>query len=90
MVAAFPLLPILNFIVALLLFYVLIGRLLLPFQFGITILCLCLFVQCIIYGVNMVLWSDNVDIKAVVWCDIGEYISLYVSVSDADRFRSQQ
>ncbi|KIY44535.1 fungal pheromone STE3G-protein-coupled receptor, partial [Fistulina hepatica ATCC 64428] len=33
-----------------------------------------LFVVNFIYGVNALLWADNVEIKAVVWCDIATKI----------------
>lgn len=29
-----------------------------------------LFAVNMIYGINSILWADNVDIKARVWCDI--------------------
>ena len=38
---------------------------------GVTFLCFWLFFENLTYAVNAVLWSDNVDVKHYVYCDIG-------------------
>ena len=38
---------------------------------GVSFLCFWLFWGNLTYGINAVLWSDNADVKAYVYCDIG-------------------
>ena len=39
---------------------------------GVSFLCFWLFWGNLTYGINGVLWSDNDDVKAFVYCDIGK------------------
>jgi len=79
---AYPLYPILCFICATLLTFILWlrlkrGRL----NFGICTLCLCVILHCIIYGVGAIVWARDADIKAVVWCDIVTHVQMFITVS---------
>lgn len=40
-----------------------------------------LFLVNVAHGVNTIVWSDNFDLKLLVWCDIGEYCRPTGSVS---------
>ena len=68
---AYPLVPVANFLSA---FLVLIPLpwLLQHWNTGAWTHAIWSSLLCFITGVNTTLWSDNVDIKAVVWCDISE------------------
>jgi pheromone a factor receptor len=52
----------------------------LPYQwrtrnFGMISLIAWLFVVNLIYGINAIIWADNVDIVAVPWCDISMFFT---------------
>jgi hypothetical protein len=38
---------------------------------GLLFLCFWLFLGNLTFGVNAIIWSDNADLKAFVYCDIG-------------------
>ena len=38
---------------------------------GVVFLCFWIFVQCVIYAVNTIVWSNNYDVKFYIYCDIG-------------------
>ena len=39
---------------------------------GVAFLCFWLFFECLTEGVNVIIWSDNADIKLYIYCDIGQ------------------
>ena len=67
----YPLVPVVNIFFAFLLLLLLPWRLnswsiaLQIYTIWLTVLCLC-------RGVNSIIWKDNVDDIAPIWCDIGE------------------
>jgi hypothetical protein len=42
---------------------------------GVMFLCFWLFWELLTEGINAVIWSDNMEIKLYVYCDIGELIA---------------
>jgi hypothetical protein len=68
----YPLLPVLSIICSTLLFVVLTTNLAHErWNLGVLTLCFWLFIENLITGVSTIVWSDNADIKALVYCDIG-------------------
>jgi hypothetical protein len=45
---------------------------------GLMILCICLFLENLTGGINAVIWADNADIKAYVYCDIGKPVQIWL------------
>ncbi|VDC07998.1 unnamed protein product [Peniophora sp. CBMAI 1063] len=68
---SFPALPIAFLLSAVLLLFVLLTSFMQrSWNLGITFLCFWLFVDNITTAINMIIWSDNADIKLYVYCDI--------------------
>ena len=38
---------------------------------GVAFLCFWLLLENLTFGINAIVWADNADIKAYVYCDIG-------------------
>ena len=70
----FPLVPILNFVCSILVLSPLYIRALRPGLWNIPIVAFSLWIsiECITTGVNSVIWSNNVEDIAPVWCDISK------------------
>ena len=67
----FPLVPVINFVSALLvLIPFTIGLLCRSWNLGVWVSALWIIEQSISTGVNTILWANNVDDLAPVWCDI--------------------
>jgi hypothetical protein len=70
----YPLFPILTLIAAFLLFFLMVTSALRgSWNFGVFMICLGLFCEDLIFGINSIIWSNNADVKHYVWCDIGAY-----------------
>ncbi|VDB93577.1 unnamed protein product [Peniophora sp. CBMAI 1063] len=68
---SFPTLPIAFLLSAMLLLFVLLTSFMQrSWNLGKTFLCFWLFVDNITTAINMIIWSDNADIKLYVYCDI--------------------
>jgi hypothetical protein len=70
----YPLVPIASLICSALLFFALTVKLLYQresWNLGVIALCFWLAVDNLIKGINAIIWSDNAQIKAYVYCDIG-------------------
>ena len=68
----YPLVPIANFICLFLVtlaLFVTAGR---PWNIGVCMFAIWTALSCLITGVNTILWRDNFDNVAPVWCDICE------------------
>ncbi|KAI0033876.1 GPCR fungal pheromone mating factor, partial [Vararia minispora EC-137] len=48
---------------------------------GAFMLCVWIVLLDVIYGVNSILWADNIDVKAFVWCDIATHLQVFFSIS---------
>ena len=75
----FPLLPIANLLCATGLLALLIVNYVRrseAYNLAVNILSFSLFLETLFDGINMIVWADNADIKAVVYCDIGTQRSL--------------
>jgi hypothetical protein len=80
---SYPLFPIASILCSILLLLSLATRAFLQHHsFGVTMLSLCLFFNNIVNGINTIVWADNADLKAPVYCDIGE--SLIPTVCNGD------
>jgi hypothetical protein len=68
----YPLYPVMSILCAVSLLCVLSTRVSLQaWNLGVMALCICLFLENLTTGVNTVVWRDNADVKAYVYCDIG-------------------
>ncbi|KAI0316297.1 pheromone A receptor-domain-containing protein [Amylostereum chailletii] len=77
----YPLVPVVNLIAAsLMLLTILITSLRQHWNTGVFMLCLWLSIWSLDQSVDTVVWSDNADNKAPVWCDISSHIRLAASV----------
>ncbi|KAI0317112.1 pheromone A receptor-domain-containing protein [Amylostereum chailletii] len=71
----YPLVPVVNFIAAcLMLFTILTVKVRETLNVGILILCIWLFIACLIQGLEAIVWSKNAENKAPVWCDISSHL----------------
>lgn len=78
----YPLLPIASFLSAAMLFLVLLtGFIHRNLNLGVGFLCFWLLLGALANGTNFIIWSDNVEIKLYVYCDIGvwPFSSVYAS-----------
>ena len=68
----YPLYPIASFLASFMLLLVLLTSFIrTSWNFGVALLCFCLFFENLTDGIGAIVWSDNFDIKLVVYCDIG-------------------
>ena len=68
----YPLLPVTNIISAILLsFVILTSAVRKNWNFGVTSLCIWLFLENVVTAINAIVWSDSADIKLSIYCDIG-------------------
>ena len=73
---SYPFYPIASIFAAALLLLVLTTTLVRQrWNLGIAFLCFWLFLETLTNGIDAVLWSDNADVKHLVYCDIGRYLS---------------
>jgi hypothetical protein len=71
---SYPLFPIASLLCNFLLLLILSTRFSRQYQnFGVTVLSISLFFTNLVNGVNTMIWADNADLKAFVYCDIGEF-----------------
>ena len=69
----YPLYPIACILSAIMLLLVLLTSFVRrSWNLGVAFLCFWLFLENLTGGINAVLWSDNIDIKLYVYCDIGQ------------------
>jgi hypothetical protein len=47
------------------------------YNLGVTLLCAGLFLETLTYGINGIIWADNADVKAYIYCDIGLKLELF-------------
>jgi drug/metabolite transporter superfamily protein YnfA len=74
---SYPLFPIASILCSFLLLLSLATRFFRQYQnFGVTVLSISLFFTNLVNGVNTIVWADNADLKAFVYCDIGESLIL--------------
>ncbi len=72
----YPLLPIVSITCSALLLLVLGTFIRLrSWNLGVSVLCFWIFLENLTNGISAILWADNADIKAVVYCDIGTRVS---------------
>jgi pheromone a factor receptor len=69
----FPLVPIVNFFFAFLLTLLLPWRLS-SWSTALRVYTVWLIVLCTCRGINSIIWRDNVENVAPIWCDISEQI----------------
>jgi hypothetical protein len=76
----YPLLPILSIVCSIFMIMVLATSFIRQsWNLGLLLLCAALLVGDLTLGINTIVWSDNADIKALVYCDIGEYTHTFGS-----------
>lgn len=79
----YPLVPVVNFLSCILVCLPLFSTALYSGSWNISLAVFTIWtaVECITSGVNAIIWSDNVDNVAPIWCDISELIgsSAYTS-----------
>ena len=72
----YPLYPVACFLSAAMLFLVLLTNFIRKsWNLGVAFLCFWLFLGNLKSAVNAIIWSDNADVKLLVYCDIGTPIS---------------
>ncbi len=83
---SYPLFPIASTLCSALLFLVL-GTSFMhqSWNLGVAALCFWLFLENLTGGVNAILWVDNAEVKAKVYCDIGTPIPTYNTLA-AEQF----
>lgn len=68
----YPLLPVCKFLSAAMLLLVMLTSLVRQnWNLGVAFLCFWLFTEALVDGTNYIIWSDNTEIKLLVYCDIG-------------------
>ena len=67
------LVPIINFVAAFLVLTTIPTIRRSP-SLGILIYAIWITSLCVVRGTNTIIWADNVDVVAVVWCDFSELI----------------
>ena len=73
---SYPLFPIASFLAAMMLLLVLATSLARhTWNLGVSFLCFWFFLGNLKSAVNAIIWSDNADVKLLVYCDIGTPIS---------------
>ena len=73
----YPLLPIAFILSATMLFLVLLTSFIRQnWNFGVTLLCVCLLIEDATAAFDTIVWSDNADIKYYVYCDIGQFFAI--------------
>ena len=73
MLPGYPAIPVTGFISSTLLLLVLITSIeRRSWNFGLTVLCVCVFVENFFGSIETVIWKDNADIKLYVFCDFSE------------------
>ncbi|KAI0033859.1 GPCR fungal pheromone mating factor [Vararia minispora EC-137] len=75
----YPLFPVFTFVNAFLILLVLCVRR--SLNLGASMLCIWIALLDVIYGVNSILWADNKDLKAFMWCDIVTHLQVFFSIS---------
>ena len=71
----YPLYPVCAVLAAVMLLLVLLTSFIRQnWNLGIAFLCFWLFLDNITLAVNAVIWSDNYDVKLIVYCDIGDLV----------------
>lgn len=68
----YPLAPIANFVGCFLIITTLSSLCYRPWNTGVFMLAVYVFLQSLVVGVNAIVWSDNAGDVAPVWCDISE------------------
>ena len=76
----FPLVPIANFIACLLVLLSIPKNALQIWNVGVWTLAIVVFLTSLSVAVNTIIWSNNVEDVAPLWCDIGEYY--YISLDE--------
>ena len=68
----YPLYPIATIVAATLLLLLLVSSFVRQsWNLGLAFLCFWMFLENLTGGINAIIWSDNVDVKLYVYCDIG-------------------
>ena len=70
----YPLIPVLNLLGAALSLLTLFTSVQKSWNAGIIMLCAWLFLACVIVGIETIVWADNANDYAPVWCDICKYV----------------
>lgn len=70
----FPLIPILNFIGVLLVLIPFSTSSLQKWNTGVCMLAIYVSVMCLFIAIDTIVWSNNFNVIAPVWCDIGEFM----------------
>ena len=86
----YPLYPVASILSAVMLLLVLLTSFVRhSWNLGVAFLCFWLFWGNLTYGINGILWSDNGDVKAFAYCDIGKlrpmHARILISTSPATR-----
>ncbi|VDB84967.1 unnamed protein product [Peniophora sp. CBMAI 1063] len=76
----FPLVPVANLLCAVGLLALLIVNFVRrshAYNFAVNILALALFFETLFIGINAIIWADNADLKAFVYCDIVTHVQVF-------------
>ncbi|KZV63603.1 hypothetical protein PENSPDRAFT_691511 [Peniophora sp. CONT] len=77
----YPLFPIFSIICSGCLFLVLTTTTVrLKWNIGVSMLCLGLFVEILLVGVNTIVWADSAEVKATWYCDIYSHFAIWMNV----------
>ena len=68
----YPLVPVANFLACILVLLSLSKNILRPVNVGVCSFAVWIAMQGLIAAINSIIWSNNVEVVAVVWCDISE------------------
>ncbi|KAI0316298.1 pheromone A receptor-domain-containing protein [Amylostereum chailletii] len=76
----YPLFPIMSLISSSLMLLAIFTSVRQTWNAGVLMLCMWLFLTNVIQGFEAVIWRDNADNKAPVWCDISSHLGIAVNV----------
>ncbi|KAI0031635.1 GPCR fungal pheromone mating factor [Vararia minispora EC-137] len=78
---SYPLLPVASIACSALLLLVLISRTILQsWNLGVTILSFFLFLHTLIVGIDTIVWSDDYEVKHVLYCDITTRVKMFATL----------
>ncbi|VDB87477.1 unnamed protein product [Peniophora sp. CBMAI 1063] len=77
----YPLYPVLSLLASVLLLLLLFTSLVRQrWNLGVAFLCFWLFLENLVQGVDAIVWADNADIKAYVYCDIVTHLQMICTI----------
>lgn len=85
----YPLVPIANFLACILVLSSMSKNMFQSWNIGACSFAIWVIIMALIVAVDSIIWADNVDNVAPIWCDIGKRILCYSKGTEVDRNNSE-